>query len=325
MTRPAVLVWALIIGGCGGSEPRAAGPRPRDADTVASAEGTRAAAGEATIPEACDGLREVLGSATIVWRDTVTYDDPTRFCFSGQGWSLEVGMRGGAVYAGGADTTWFQLPVDGGHRITAVTHAPLSGGRFLLHYAASAGMSSQLGYLQVYDSLLRPAWPHPYRFYRGLRFDAPRGELTGLTESWCWSSPASSAREPGGPVYQTFDVALVRVGDLIVGFHNAIAAWGNRIDDRTATDGPPSMVGRVRGDTATVEFVSGYSGNHGLAQLVLRDNRLEWVPLTDADVKTDQGEVWFADWYLPWEPVTMAPCAVVRGPSQDAGTDPVRS
>src|SRR5262249_31084704 len=86
------------------------------------------------------------------------------------------------------------------------------------------------------------------------------------------------------PGETAFDLTLIQRGNTVTGSHCAITRGGRRVDCAEESTGRedrkrrPSILGTVKGRTATVRFESRYDERAGgTAQLIYRGNRIDWA------------------------------------------------
>jgi len=80
-------------------------------------------------------------------------------------------------------------------------------------------------------------------------------------------------------------------GDHLTGYHCGVTEDAGRTDTVPDGEGEPSIKGRIKGDTATVDVHSAYSGAVVRVRLVRNGQNLEWKM---AEVKK-RGEYYFPD------------------------------
>jgi hypothetical protein len=77
----------------------------------------------------------------------------------------------------------------------------------------------------------------------------------------------------------------------LTGYHSGVTKDGSRTDTAPDGEGEPSINGRIKGDTATVDVQSAYSGAVVTVRLALHGGNLEWKIV---EVK-ERGEYYFPD------------------------------
>jgi len=88
-----------------------------------------------------------------------------------------------------------------------------------------------------------------------------------------------------------FDIHLHQDGDHLTGYHSGGTKDGRRTDTAPDGEGEPSIKGRIKGDTATVDVHSAYSDAVVTVRLALHGQNLEWKMVK---VKK-RGEYYFPD------------------------------
>ena len=88
-----------------------------------------------------------------------------------------------------------------------------------------------------------------------------------------------------------FDIHLHQDGDHLTGYHSGGTKDGRRTDTAVDGEGEPSINGRIKGDTATVDVHSVYSDAVVTVRLALNGRNLEWKMV---EVKKP-GEYYFPD------------------------------
>lgn len=75
-----------------------------------------------------------------------------------------------------------------------------------------------------------------------------------------------------------FGLELVVSGNRLRGWHSA-SALGGEVSDTVLHEGndPPSIVGTIQGNRASVTFESGHGDGKGQATLILEGNTLTWI------------------------------------------------
>ena len=73
-----------------------------------------------------------------------------------------------------------------------------------------------------------------------------------------------------------FGIHLHQDGDQLTGYHSAVTKDGSRTDTAVDGEGPPSIKGTVKRDTATVEVHSAYSDAVLKVRLTLHARSLDW-------------------------------------------------
>jgi len=73
-----------------------------------------------------------------------------------------------------------------------------------------------------------------------------------------------------------FGIHLHQNGNSVTGYHSGATKDASRTDTAPDGEGPPSITGTVKGDTAIVEVHSAYSDAVLKARLTLHDQSLEW-------------------------------------------------
>ena len=76
-----------------------------------------------------------------------------------------------------------------------------------------------------------------------------------------------------------FGIHLHQKGDQLTGYHSAVTKDGRRTDTAVDGEGPPSITGTIKGDTAIVEVHSAYSDAVLKVRLTLHDRSLNWKVL----------------------------------------------
>ena len=73
-----------------------------------------------------------------------------------------------------------------------------------------------------------------------------------------------------------FGIHLRQNGNTLTGYHSAVTKNGNRTDTAPDGEGPASISGTVKGDTATVDVHSAFSDAVLKVRLILQGSSLEW-------------------------------------------------
>ena len=73
-----------------------------------------------------------------------------------------------------------------------------------------------------------------------------------------------------------FGIHLHQDGDQLTGYHSAVTKDGSRTDTAVDGEGPPSIKGTIKGDTAMVEIHSAYSDAVLKVRLTLQERSLNW-------------------------------------------------
>ncbi|HVI83161.1 MAG TPA: hypothetical protein VM717_10525 [Chthoniobacterales bacterium] len=87
-----------------------------------------------------------------------------------------------------------------------------------------------------------------------------------------------------------FSIHLHQDGNQLTGYHSAVTKDASRTDTAPDGEGPPSITGTVKGDTAIVDVHSTYSDAVLKVRLTLHDRSLDWKVL---QVKQS------GDYYIP--------------------------
>ena len=87
-----------------------------------------------------------------------------------------------------------------------------------------------------------------------------------------------------------FSIHLHQDGNQLTGYHSAVTKDASRTDTAPDGEGPPSITGTVKGDTAIVDVHSTYSDAVLKVRLTLHDRSLDWKIL---QVKQS------GDYYIP--------------------------
>ena len=93
-----------------------------------------------------------------------------------------------------------------------------------------------------------------------------------------------------------FSIHLHQDGNQLTGYHSAVTKDASRTDTAPDGEGPPSITGTVKGDTAIVDVHSIYSDAVLKVRLTLHDRSLDWKVL---QVKQS------GDYYIP-DKVTLS-------------------
>jgi hypothetical protein len=88
-----------------------------------------------------------------------------------------------------------------------------------------------------------------------------------------------------------FRIHLHQDGDHLTGYHSGVTKDGSKTDTAPDGEGEPSINGRIKGDTATVDVHSVYSDAVVTVRLALHGRNLEWKMV---EVKK-RGEYYFPD------------------------------
>ena len=73
-----------------------------------------------------------------------------------------------------------------------------------------------------------------------------------------------------------FGIHLHQDGNQLTGYHSAVTKDGRRTDTAVDGEGPPSITGIIKGDTAIVDVHSAYSDAVLKAQLTVHGRSLNW-------------------------------------------------
>jgi hypothetical protein len=73
-----------------------------------------------------------------------------------------------------------------------------------------------------------------------------------------------------------FDVTIVKKEDLYYGYYTAVTRDGRRIDALTVEDDLSFTFPVSSGEEILIEFTTGYSGETGMVQLILKGDHLSW-------------------------------------------------
>ncbi len=84
------------------------------------------------------------------------------------------------------------------------------------------------------------------------------------------------AGEWGSHKGSDFGIHLHQNGNSVTGYHSGATKDASRTDTAPDGEGPPSITGTVKGDTANVEVHSAYSDAVLKVRLTLHDQSLEW-------------------------------------------------
>ena len=76
-----------------------------------------------------------------------------------------------------------------------------------------------------------------------------------------------------------FSIHLHQDGNQLTGYHSAVTKDASRTDTAPDGEGPPSITGTVKGDTAIVDVHSTYSDAVLKVRLTLHDRSLDWKVL----------------------------------------------
>ncbi len=76
-----------------------------------------------------------------------------------------------------------------------------------------------------------------------------------------------------------FGIHLHQDGNQLTGYHSAVTKDGSRTDTAVNGEGPPSITGTLKGDTAIVDVHSAYSDAVLKVRLTLHDRSLNWKVL----------------------------------------------
>jgi hypothetical protein len=87
-----------------------------------------------------------------------------------------------------------------------------------------------------------------------------------------------------------FGIHLHQDGNQLTGYHSAVTKDGSRTDTTVDGEGPPSITGTIKGDTAIVDVHSAYSDALLRVRLTLHERSLGWKVIA---VKTP------GQYYLP--------------------------
>ena len=87
-----------------------------------------------------------------------------------------------------------------------------------------------------------------------------------------------------------FGIHLHQDGNQLTGYHSAVTKDGSRTDTAVDGEGPPSITGTIKGETAIVDVHSAYSDAVLKVRLTLHGRSLDWKVI---EVKTP------GEYYLP--------------------------
>lgn len=77
--------------------------------------------------------------------------------------------------------------------------------------------------------------------------------------------------------FSSFSLNLTQSKNQIIGYHEAIALRGNRIDAALPTETKPSIVGTIANGIAHIQFKSAYGEDgRGKATITIHGNIIEW-------------------------------------------------
>src|SRR2546421_8740330 len=88
-----------------------------------------------------------------------------------------------------------------------------------------------------------------------------------------------------------FGIHLHQDGNQLTGYHSAVTKDGSRTDTAVDGEGPPSITGTIKGETAIVDVHSAYSDAVLKVRLTLHGRSLDWKVI---EVKTP-GEYYIPD------------------------------
>src|SRR5438132_12133396 len=74
-----------------------------------------------------------------------------------------------------------------------------------------------------------------------------------------------------------FGIHLHQKGDQLTGYHSVVTKDGSRTDTAVDGEGPPSITGTIKGDTAMVEVHSAYSDAVLKVRLTLQSRSQNWM------------------------------------------------
>ena len=107
---------------------------------------------------------------------------------------------------------------------------------------------------------------------------APHVHATPASIEGAWGMTWSCKRGPGCPAGEdSFHLELRTHGDQVCAKLVASAQGGNKVEEDEDGE-PPSIVGRYRGDAATVAYTSNWGG-HGVASIQVHGDSLRWSVL----------------------------------------------
>ncbi len=146
----------------------------------------------------------------------------------------------------------------------------------------------------------------------------------GFAGTWCWESGPETRRPLDNLPYHTFKLRLEQRGRILTGYHCAVASWGNRVDCALPDQDEPSIYGKIHDGYALLEVRSTYTEITMDARLVPTLIGLRWEPLSAAArVMGPGGQVFWADWYMPWVKVEMCPCDWLEGDEAESPCEKV--
>jgi hypothetical protein len=74
-----------------------------------------------------------------------------------------------------------------------------------------------------------------------------------------------------------FDLLLIQEGENLHGYHSVVTQNGNKVDDSDPDEDEPTIVGRVEGNIAFVDFSTvGNKDKAGKAKITLEDGKIRW-------------------------------------------------
>ena len=100
----------------------------------------------------------------------------------------------------------------------------------------------------------------------------------GSTVTKLYSNPSDKNFEGewGSHKGVDFGIHLHQNGNSVTGYHSAVTKNGNRTDTAPDGEGPPSISGTFKGNTATVDVHSAFSDAILKVRLTLQGRSLEW-------------------------------------------------
>lgn len=74
-----------------------------------------------------------------------------------------------------------------------------------------------------------------------------------------------------------FDLLLIQEGENLHGYHSVVTQNGNKVDNADPDEDEPTIVGRVEGNIAFVDFSTvGNKDKAGKAKITLEDGKIRW-------------------------------------------------